>query len=370
MTSELIIGSLIVFGVGIFFFARIVPLAFLIPILLLRIVIPLSYFLYAFDVSSWGIVDDETYFLHAQKLLHEGFSLTEILFSEEVREYTRELSGSVHFGYTILNAVAMLLCGDSYAVPVFWNVAYSILLVRVLIALYRIVFPSSLYSSALAVFGLLHWDLIAWSSFVNVKDIFVALLTISTIYVFARLCNQFRVHDMALFCLLLLLFLPLRYYLPVLVLATAALWFSFSRTFLVTLGTLPLVILAASFFLPSSDHMMWELLFWENILRNVAHFLLTPIPWQIGKEYGFLLVPAICHVIFAPLALWGAWVMWKRAGLAQIPVWYVLLATLFYSLVPELSGPRHRVQLVPFLLLFQFLGIISLLGFDKRKENS
>jgi len=90
--------------------------------------------------------------------------------------------------------------------------------------------------------------------------------------------------------------------------------------------------------------------------------LLTPIPFNAEKSYGFLNLPQLFHWLSLPFALIGLFVVFrsKFVFLRFVSI-YFLLGMLLLGLYNELQGPRHRYQFEIFIALFQFLGIRSMI---------
>src|SRR5581483_1368055 len=92
------------------------------------------------------------------------------------------LSEGYHVLYTWWNLLAQHLFGQHYYSSVFLNVLSTFVSGFVFVRILRLLnFPTAYQRGAL-IFFLLHWDVLVWSSFVNLKDILVMTLTVGASY--------------------------------------------------------------------------------------------------------------------------------------------------------------------------------------------
>jgi hypothetical protein len=240
------------------------------------------------------------------------------------------------------------------------------------------------YERAFMIFFLLHWDLITWSSFVNLKDMIVLFLTISSMYCFASLGRQDRrlsakgvLGYYLLIGLIFFLFGMLRYYLPILVMGGVALWSLVElrrrglRNLMPVIGLILLCIgpvIVMKFVGPAAHESASA---GEDLgsyfqptlpLYPAIRFFLMPQFWTLQADESFLFVSAFMHwMLFIPL-IFGAISLWKYSPTTRLLLCYSMVTILFYSMVTELQGYRHRMQLTFIISWCQFQAIWSFLG--------
>ena len=116
---------------------------------------------------------------------------------------------------------------------------------------------------------------------------------------------------------------------------------------------LPFISLIIFFIFPWGQY---ELMYLkpDTLLFGLIHFSLTPQPWSIEDNYSFLLLPSIIHwILFVPVLL-AARILWQKSLLSRLLLIYLLMVIIFYALIPELQGPRHRVQIIFVIAWMQF----------------
>lgn len=89
-------------------------------------------------------------------------------------------------------------------------------------------------------------------------------------------------------------------------------------------------------------------------MRSVAKFLLTPRPWMLGSEYGFLFPAAVLHWLFLGPSLIGLGLLGSRYKYGGWFAIYFVCMILIYGNTAEVAGPRHRVQIDFVLIIAQF----------------
>lgn len=319
----------------------------------LRIVPVVIFFSFYFD-GQWGILDDVTYYHQGRQLIEMGIHPFSVLFDEGARDKVHELAGGPHILYLLWNALAQRLFGDYYWSAVFLNIFATFLAARCLIGTAGLADKGREYQRNLGIFSLLHWDIVSWSSILNVKDILVLLLTVAALFSFLKLYSRVSLANLFLFLGCLLPIFWLRYYLLPLLLISAAIWVLLLERswwrFLLT-GIIAAIFVTV---VPHAFEVSWEYIYGGEIALGVVRYLLTPQPWSVAQDYSFLLPSSILHWLFFPAFVLGGVFLWRSSTRARLAIVYVLILTFFYSFVPELSGPRHRVQIVPFITWMQF----------------
>src|SRR5207247_646202 len=80
------------------------------------------------------------------------------------------------------------------------------------------------YIRGCLVFFLFHWELLVWSSLLNLKDTLVMTLTIIAFELLFQVVERVRILPLAGLALVLYLFASLRFYVPVLLSFAPAIW--------------------------------------------------------------------------------------------------------------------------------------------------
>ena len=89
--------------------------------------------------------------------------------------------------------------------------------------------------------------------------------------------------------------------------------------------------------------------------------LLTPQPWSVSPEYGFLLLPSMLHLLMLVPAVVGAMILWRDSPMLRLPIVYAVLVLVLFAAFPGQQGPRYRHQVVFVLVWAQFTFIWQLL---------
>jgi hypothetical protein len=317
-----------------------------------RTTIPLFYFAIWFD-GSWILLDDMTYYAHAGDLLNLGFGPLSAIATPDGIDTLFALSGGVHILYAWWNLVAQYLFGEHYYAAVFLNVGLSFLASHVFSETLGVIGFDHRYRGFAQVFLLLHWDVIAWSSFVNLKDVVVFTLTALALYCCAGYF-QYRLRRYLVgFAGVCFLFYWIRFYVPLLMLGAVAIWIftqwrddrKYVLGILMCLGVLVCYPLIA-------QHFDW--INPANLLYGSIRFAMTPMPWSISPEYTFLYWPSILHWVMALPLVAGAVALWRISPLARLLLIYFIEMVVLYGVTDELQGPRHRFQIALVFIWAQF----------------
>lgn len=351
LTSELLLAAVLVGIAGAVIAARDLPPVTAILVATTKTIIPLAYFGYFFD-GTWTFLDDVTYQLQGEEMLRLGYGPLTALLDEGGRSKLFELSEGRHVLYGWWNLLAQNLFGQHYHAAVLLNVlltfATGFIFARTLA---QLDFSSNYRRGALIVF-LLHWDVLVWSSVVNLKDILIMSLIAASLHSMSLLRTSLRLRYLVALGLPLFLLTWLRFYMPLFLLGAFMLWMLLETRHYRKYIYAALVV-AATFLLPLD----WSSLAYvrpAETFFGLVRVLLTPQPWSIESEYGFLLLPSLLHwILFIPMLMGGA-LLWMASGGNRLALIFIALTVLFYAAVPELQGPRHRVQFTFITAWMQF----------------
>lgn len=348
--------------------ARVMPPRLLLPVVAIKFTIPVAYFTWFAD-GRWVLLDDMSYLRQGLTLLGEGYTPFSVLLSQKGLQQLVILSEGLHILYGWFNLLALTVIGPWYFAPVLLNVFVSCLSGRVLWGFARDAGFGPRYCTGLAAFFLLHWDVLAWSSFVNLKDTLIVLLTLLLLRAAARFQATLARRDLLVMGGVAFLFLWIRFYVP-LVAGVAIMLRSLvtggivARHRWVALGVAAVAMTVAAWWMGPrwlplvSTRLVWEP--WQVALGGVR-MLLTPQPWSVSPEHGFLLLPSILHaVMLVPAAVGAVW-LWQRSPFLRLPLLYSLLIVCLFAAFPAQQGPRHRLQIVFMMAWSQFTFVWQLL---------
>ncbi len=344
---------------------RVLPARFSVLIAFVKVAIPFAYYAFFFT-PQWTFLDDHVYLSHANDLLAHGFhplaSLTDRAFIVRLLF----LSQGIHFFYTWWNMFAVWLLGPHYWSPVFLNVLLSALAVA---SFGRLLADWSVprgYRIGATCFFALDVEVLAWSSILDLKDIVVMTFSVTALRALLLMtAGRFAPRTVLALLGSLLILTATRYYVPTVMLAAAACWTLLSLNLLRRPGTAFIVLTSfaavAVWLLKHADNNL-DLVHLQNAGYGLVRFLVTPQPWSLEDNYSFLLIPSIVHWVLLPVLAFGAVRTWRDLPALRLLSLYCLMLMGLYAVVPQLLGPRERLQLTPILSLLTFHGAYSLLG--------
>jgi hypothetical protein len=355
LTGDLLLAALAIWIFSVWILSRDLPRGIAIAIATLKATLPILYFAYLYD-GIWTFKDDWVYYYAGTMLLRAGYDPISILLSREGILQMGVLASGSHILYHWYNLLAQYLFGTYYYSPIFLNVGLTCIAGAFFYRIVLIAGVKKSYAQGLLIFFLLHWDVLAWSTLANLKDILVLTLTTGAHYfvvclLFVRerlLVKSIRLGGLFAFLFAMLF---IRFYLPVLTAITLGIW-----SLLRMRGWAKLVVpaFAAGIALYVQQtrmripHAFVGSLRFEPgaIVPGLIRFWLTPQPWSIAPSYSFLLVPSILHWLMFIPALIGGYRLWRQYPIAAYLLIYLMMTSLFYAVIEELQGPRTRVQLV------------------------
>lgn len=341
-----------------------VPLALLVTTL--KVGLTLVYFSFLFT-GDLLMKDDRVYHEFSVDMFDRGWGPIRMITEPEGWKEISILVGSGHYLYYWWNLLAFTLFGKYYYSPVFMNVGLTFASAVMLGRLVSMAGFSKTYQRVFLVFFLLHWDILTWSSFVNLKDMIVLFLTISSMVCIAQLGRKFSLLPLLWLAIIFSLFSMLRYYLPVLILAGGGIWFLLELRDKRALLLLPIVFIVLALLAPWASQDL-SYIHLTIPLYPALRFFLMPQFWTLQPDEAFLFVSSFMHwLLFVPL-LFGAAALWKHSKVTRLLIIYSAVTILFYALVPELQGYRHRMQLTFIISWSQFHALWNLFNAGARQR--
>jgi hypothetical protein len=341
--------------------ARTMPPRMLVACLVIKFLVPVVYFAWFAD-GTWTLIDDLRYLRVGLELAGQGYTPFSVFLSRHGLGQLFLLSEGVHVMYGWFNLLAVTLIGPYYYSPVILNVFITCLSARVLWGFAVDAGYGPRYSSGLTAFYLLHWDVVAWSSFVNVKDSIIVLLTLLLLRALARFQRAPARRELVRAALVSLALVWIRFYVPaiaglaVLIQAVTGRGFVPRHRRAFMLGAFAMVLVMGWFIQSRWLGIIRAQIHWSpgQVSLGLVRMLMTPQPWSVSPEYGFLLIPSILHLIMLVPAIAGASMLWRESPMLRLPIIYMGLILLLFAAFPGEQGPRYRHQAVFVLVWAQF----------------
>lgn len=360
--------AVVVVVLGFVALRAILPPAIVLGAMLAKVGLATAFALYG-DASQWSNLDDVFYFVQGGDLLSRGGDPLTFFLQRDGVFRLIGMSQGLHILYGWYNFLAQWLVGPYYFAPVLGNVLLTAVAARALFALVLEAGAPREEARWTALLFLVHWDVLAWSSFINVKDNLVLALTILLLLGYGRLARGVTYGRVAAVVVLSGLFIFLRFYVPVLALGCFLLTSAASRH---ALARNRLKVLAAGVALAAALYVaVGPALFALAISRldlspgnamvGGVRILLTPQPWSIDLNYEYLLLPSVLHLVFLLPALAGVAGLWRRLPGARLSIAFYLTIILVFALFLKQQGPRHRYQVV-FVLVWGLVHLVREVG--------
>lgn len=376
ITGELIWTTLVIGLISFWISSRIlsVPTAFLVTTV--KILLPFFYFAFFFD-GTWTFYDDIYYQYQGERMLELGFNPVTALFTPSGIKALTSLSEGRHIIYGWWNLLGQYFFGEHYYAAVFLNVILTFISGYFIFLLAKFVGFSQTYAKGLLLFFLLHWDVLAWSSFTNLKDIMIMTLTVIAIFLTLRLSKKIDLKDVSALAAVTFCFFWIRFYVPFLMLIATILWLTLyqkgKRRY--TLILLSIVSIFVALRTVGSEGIIYYSAQLDvslvNAFKGMIRMALTPQPWSITPAYSFLFIPSILHwMLFVP-ALISGWILARKSKEFTFLIIYLLVSLLLYSFYEVLQGTRHRVQVIPVIvwLQFHFLWLMLQVAFKTQTKS-
>lgn len=328
-----------------------------------------TYFNMFFD-GTFTYLDDWNYVDGGILFLKNGIFLSNIF---ENWATALMIGNGSHFLYYLYNAYSFLIFGEYYFAPVVLNILITLFisLIGTLIVKYEFNFNNR-QKIYFYFFLMLHPDILAWSSFINIKDIVVLFLHILTLYSISLYYRKKYAPALILIIICFSFLSFLRFYTPFLfAIAFILSQIKFSRLKLTHCFIALIVICCVIIILGNRINEAYYLLLQDisNPLTGFFRILLSPIPFHTEPSYNFLNLPMIFHWATFPILLEGI-IQIKRmkTPFSRFFVFYILTFLILYAIYNELQGPRHRVQLDYAIVVFQFIGFYKLINSKSFKK--
>lgn len=356
--SDLLITAFVTLLIGFIILMRYFSITASFLIIFIKVIIPFIYFLVA--ERPWTPYDGETFQRVALELLNQGHTPWSLLFKWD---YLVDHVNSIHATPYWWNVLGQYLFGPYYFSPVFLNIILTLFIGIYLMFILSYAGFSEKYCKYYLAFFVIHWDVLVWSSFINIKGVLVTLLVVMYFYSLIRIVSDHRdgkskYHVIWLMCILYIIYWS-RFYIIAILIASTVLWLfiesevSFNKMSLLG-GTISFVGITSFGFQMARGTGYFNTVDFVNIITSVPRVILSPRPWAIQSEFSFLIVPAIFHWIFLIPAIIGFFRITPINKNIRLLSIYVVMFIGFYSLFSGLSSVRMRFQIIFVIILFQY----------------
>ena len=336
----------------------------------------LIYYTVFFD-GTWTFLDDWNYLEQGEALLAQGVSVTNFWTSLPA---LFSAAGGQHVVYYLFNADAARLFGPAYYAPVALNIVLTFVAAALMAGAARNgLHVSRRLATGLFVLLVLSPTLIAWSTVMNGKDTIVMTGTAMAAYAVSQAeRGHYRRAVLLGLAVGFVLFFT-RFYTPLMMLSAlgGAILLSHAGRRSPWLWLLAISGLGGVLSLLGIGGLTSALSRLQdgfvNPLYGFIRYLLTPIPFGATESYSFLNLPQVLYWLLLPCMGYGIYRVWQRATLTgRFIVIYFFLMVALYAMFGILQGPRHRYQLEGLIVVFQFLGLLSVIqqmGFRRLTSN-
>ena len=288
--------------------------------------------------------------------------------------------GLGHYIYNAFVSAVLIIFNTELALaPIGVNIVLSVLSAYYFCKSLLLLEMKEKYVSWFFLLFVLHWEVLTWTTITLLKDNFIAFLTIALFYlIIVFLKKRFKwYHLLALIYTVGGLMFSRFYIVPFV--GICLIIYNYLRIFsnrktartLITLVLTPLFLLISLSLIweQFGDYFKFLFDFNDNPLYGTIRFFLTPIPFNVSDSRSYLVIPSLINWILIPFTLAGIYRCYGLGGIFRLLILYYFLILFFYGAYSphgEATGPRHKIQLLFIYILFQMLGLISLL-FPKIK---
>jgi hypothetical protein len=326
-------------------------------------------FFYGYQ-ADYTKLDDWVYLYKASRYLASDNTIMNLFFSSFSfnKAFLYKHFDSRHVLYYIQNIVVIKVFGLYYFSPVSINVILTVINGLLLRYYGGLIFNNTQKANVIFWFYIFHFEVVARSSFLNLKDICVhsffiaACISIFYIMNIKRLLLGILCFLFSMVCMYLIRFYAvILFFLGIFssLFAHAVIRYNFYnhiRAIIAIIASSGIVLLFILWSLyPKYLSLLWATL--DSPLYGVIHFILTPIPFGPGIDLDILRPAYWLNWILLPLLFLGIirlsydYIQYKNIHNLFI-LFLFAVCVILYSVYPELRGPRHRFMLLPLQSIF------------------
>lgn len=281
----------------------------------------------------------------------------------------------IHILYYIHNIFSIFIFGQNYYSPVALNIILTFLSALTLYKICMSLLISKRNSLFISILFCLHWDILSWSSFLNLKDILVQFLLLLAVYIYLENKGNLKIMLFKLLPVLGMIYFVRFYLIFFVLLAIFLARQKITKVYVFKSIFISLIFLVIVF---AYDRNIFNIFLSQvdfDLILNIFRFLLTPIPFNYEDGYNFLVFSALLNWLTFPFVIIGFFLLlYKKENKYNFIIILNLLLILFYAGFDELLGPRQRFMLVPYFTIVTFFGfqyLYKIIYFKEVKyENS
>jgi len=325
-----------------------------------KISLPLVYFAVIADGSWYTGGDDWGYVLRGIDLYLKDVDPLRIWFVAEGQHFYQFPNTALAKWY---NFMLFYFFGPSYYAGVIFAPVLSMISGGFIFLILKRFGKSKQQAEWGAIFFLLHWETITWTSFLNLKEPLVTVLLIAFVYGLILLSKR-PLAGLGLITIVTIVMQKARFYLPFVLFAgyiaaiSSYLPLAHSRNRLV----LGLILLVGAIFVLSLFGVLslaqvryaLSVANFGDLWFGLAKVVLSPLPWNISDPAGYLLVSSTLHLVFLPVTAIGGYFLWKQGLEGRIIVFIYVVGLIAYATQPMVNSPRHRAPFLVMEILMQF----------------
>jgi hypothetical protein len=362
MILDLLIASIVTFFLGFFLLRQYLSSKISFAVMFIKIGIPVAYFLSVGVL--WAPYDGRKFQRLAAGLLNEDITPWSFLFN---LDFVVNFVGSTHVAPYWLNVFGQYFFGPHYFSAIFVNILATILTgIYIIFILSRTGF-SKTYYKYFFIFFLLHWDVLTYSSLLNIKGILIGLLIVMYFYHHIMMDSSTRltlsVYHFAVMIGILFIMYWSRFYVISILLASSIMWVIIESnpkkwipiSAIGAVGLYPVVRIGLQF--QDTRYFQFDIL---TILGTVPRILLTPRPWGVLPQFAFLIPSSIAHWLLIIPAMAYSGRLWVQEKNMRLLLCYLVVFVGFYSVFFELASARMRYQIAFVLAIGQYHFLWSL----------
>lgn len=361
MNYSLIFPSIIIFILSIYFSIKLTKnLKFSLFISIIKVFL----YFYFQNNNLITIGDDMSYFNFAKKLNDNNITIINFIF--ELDKVFNIVSLDSAIGYYLINLSAFHLFGEYYSSPVALNIIICILISYFSTQLFL---KENLLSAdnykLFYIFISLNPIILTWSSILNVKDMFVMLLTLCLMYGSSLFFEKKYLKSFLLILFSSIFLFYTRYYLPVIFILTLFLvWITSRKNLKSTFLIISSLVVIFFFYNSAIMGISAEIQKYPyNAFLGVIRMLLTPVPFSISEQYDFLFFSSIYKFLIFPMLILGiisSYLKFSKIKFFKIVIFYLIILLILIGSYEKLQGPRQRLQIEFLLIYFEFIGLLIL----------
>ena len=330
------------------------------------------YFFFFFNKTNFNEIDSLTYIEGTKALIDSVISLDDFVNFNNFRAH-----GGGHYFYYIYSFLLAKIFGSYIFVPIAFNVLSTYfggyLILKILSKYYKI---NNELCKLLTVIFLLHWENIFWSSFFNLRDILIQTVILLSTYNFIKFIEDSK-NVIINFCILLITFsilFILRVHIAIGLYALFIILYFFIKEISAKkiLGILLMSVMSFFYINELVDiTMQWFDIFDFSYGLNFVKFFLSPIPFtHLYNGYGFLIFSMPINLILFPFIILGIIRLFKMNKIVTVVLVFVFFfISTIISGYENVQGPRQRLMVIPFLYIFQLIGLITAITYFKNTFN-